>query len=81
MKRTIAKLSESEIRRSFPMTGKTKGWFFRGDEVSAGVFVVEGTDLWGRTVSRTGFDPDQLLAACDEDARTIADQVAGTTSP
>ena len=71
MKRTVQKLSEDAVRREYPLVGPPAGWFFRVREVSNGVFIVEGTDLWGRKVSRTGFDEQALLAACSEDARNI----------
>jgi hypothetical protein len=44
------------------------------DEVSANVWLVEGTDLWGRRVSRKGLDENELLAACEDDGRQIAAQ-------
>jgi hypothetical protein len=44
-------------------------------EVSPGAYLVEGTDLWGRTVSRTGGDPDSLLDECAADAKQINQQV------
>ncbi len=71
MKHPIQALSESEVVRNFPKRGRTAGWYFRTDEVSAGVYKVEGADLWGRMVSRTGTNPDELLAACEQDAEGI----------
>jgi hypothetical protein len=72
MKTPIEKLSEEAVRCQFPVTSRVPGWFFRVNEVSAGVYRVEGTDLWGRQVSRTGTDPDELLEACAVDADGIA---------
>jgi hypothetical protein len=71
MKRWIRPLTEEVVLRDFPVRGHTAGWFFRVNEVSMGVYKVEGTDSFGRTVSRTGTDPDELLAECEEDARGI----------
>lgn len=71
MKTRIRKLSEAEILEDFPIRGKTPGWFFRMEEVSNGAWIVEGSDLWGRRVSRGGGDPDDMLAACEEDAAEI----------
>jgi hypothetical protein len=48
------------------------GWVFTVDEVSAGVFEVVGCDPSGRTVSRKGTDPEELIARCKEDARALA---------
>jgi len=61
----------------FPIAGLVEGWFFRQREVSPGAFVVEGTDLWGRTVTRQGGDPDALLKECVGDAKQIRQQVKG----
>lgn len=71
MKTRVRKLSEAEILEDFPIRGKTPGWFFRMEEVSNGAWIVEGSDRWGRRVSRGGGDPDDMLAACEEDAAEI----------
>ena len=71
MKIPVEKLSEEAVRREYPFTASVPGWFFRLSEVSAGVYRAEGTDLWGRRVSRTGTDPDELLASCAVDAEDI----------
>lgn len=52
------------------------GWRFRVDEVSWNHYVVEGVDPWGRKVSRSGSDVDELLAACRQDAEEIVATVA-----
>jgi len=71
MKVRVHKLSEEEILEDFPIRGKTPGWFFRMEEMSYGTWIVEGSDLWGRRVSRGGGDPDDMLAACEKDAAKI----------
>lgn len=43
-------------------------WTFQADEVSAGVYKVRGHDTPGRSVERTGTDPDKLLEQCRADA-------------
>jgi hypothetical protein len=73
--RSIQQLSPDEVRRAYPIAGRVDGWFFRVDEKSPGAWLVEGADLWGRKVSRTGGDPDALLEACVGDARAIVAQV------
>jgi len=75
MKQAVDKLSELVVRRDFPIADRVAGWFFRIHEVSAGAYRVDGTDLWGRTVSRTGTDPDALIIACEKDAKGIEAQV------
>ena len=71
MKARVRKLSEAEILEDFPIKGKTPGWFFRMQEMSYGAWIVEGSDRWGRRVSRGGGDSDEMLAACEEDAVEI----------
>jgi hypothetical protein len=50
-------------------------WTFEIDEVSAGVYRVQGVDEEGRSVEVTGTDPDALL----DDGRKWAASVRGTT--
>jgi hypothetical protein len=66
-KRTFPRPLE-EMRRRYPIHGRLEGWFFRMKEISAGVYQVQGSDPWGRKVSRTGSDAEALLDACVEDA-------------
>jgi hypothetical protein len=75
MKREISPKSESEIRRSYPINDRLPGWFFRVREVSAGAYLAEGTDRYGRLVSRTGANPDDLLEQCVADASSIEAQL------
>ena len=72
--RSLKRKDPIEVQEAFPITGVVEGWFFRQTEVSPYAYVVEGTDLWGRTVSRAGSDPDELLALCAADARQINDE-------
>ena len=72
--RPVRRKDLAAVRAEFPIAGVVDGWFFRSKEVSPGAYVVEGTDLWGRTVSRSGIDPDSLLAECAADARRINQQ-------
>ena len=48
------------------------GWEFRVDEVSANVFVVIASDTAGRTIEKTGTDPDVLLEECHHEAKQMA---------
>jgi hypothetical protein len=59
------------VKLRYPIADLVDGWFFRAEEVSAGVYAVEGTDLWGRTVARKGANLDELLTDCANDARGI----------
>jgi hypothetical protein len=71
--RTVHKKDPGEVQELFPIIGVVEGWYFRQTEVSPGAYAVEGTDLWGRKVSRFGDDADELLALCAADARRIVD--------
>src|SRR5688572_24376536 len=64
----MTRYSASYIRKKYPIDDRFPDWFFRVTEVSAGVYLAEGTDRAGRTVSDTGADPDQLLERCVSDA-------------
>jgi hypothetical protein len=72
MKRLVEKQSEADLMVRYPRKGKTSGWYFRIEEVSNGVWQVEGSDQWERRVSHTGFDPDVFLANCERDAAELS---------
>ena len=57
-----------------PRADLLAGWSFTTDEVSYGRYEVSGVSADGRSVSRTGSDPDEALADCVEDARALARQ-------
>lgn len=71
IKPSIKRASDEEMRRSYPISSRVPGWYFRTTEKSTGSYLVEGSDVWGRTVSRQGADPDQLLAECIVFANSI----------
>lgn len=75
MAKEIAAKSRAQMIVDYPLEQGVDGWFFRQQEVSAGAYLVEGSDCWGRKVSRTGGDPDALLNECVMDARAICAQV------
>jgi hypothetical protein len=70
-KRLVIRLDEAEVKRQFPLADLVPDWFFRINEISNGGYKAEGTDLWGRQVSRSGSDPDVLLVECAKDAQRI----------
>jgi hypothetical protein len=47
-------------------------WVFEVEEMSANVFRVRGRDLEGRSVERTGTDPEAVLTKCRSDAREVS---------
>ncbi|MDJ0851055.1 MAG: hypothetical protein QNK04_22005 [Myxococcota bacterium] len=75
MKRQIEPKPDAELRRTHPIHDRLEGWFFRVTETSAGAYLAEGSDRYGRLVSRIGDDPEELLEECVADARAIERQV------
>jgi hypothetical protein len=68
-KKLVTPASHREMVRKYPITGLVEGWYFRQEEVSAGCYVVEGSDVYGRTISRQTGDPEAALAECVAFAR------------
>lgn len=66
MKRCVSRLTENELNL-YPLKEIIEGWHFRIEEISQGYFRVSGTDVWGRSVSRDGIDPEMLLLECKAD--------------
>ncbi len=75
MRTTIAPKSRDSMLSEYPIESSVPGWFFRFTEVSNGVWNVEGSDAFGRKVTRMGTDEKALLSECEADARAISDQV------
>ena len=62
-KQPVIPRSHKEMIREYPIAGLVEGWYFRQREVSNGCYIVEGSDVYGHTISRqTTADPDALLA-------------------
>jgi len=74
MKKSIKALDKCDLQQKYPLADLVGDWYFRCDEISAGCYKVEGIDIWGRTVSVTGIDPDSLLKKCIVDAKAINSQ-------
>ena len=72
MKKTVQRLSDVHLAM-YPIRDLVDGWFFRIQEISNGVYEVEGIDIWGRKVSRAAIEAelDEALKACANDARKI----------
>jgi hypothetical protein len=60
MKKSVIRLTDTELK-AYPIKDLIDGWYFRVDEISQGYYRVTGIDQWGRSVSRDGKDPDELL--------------------
>jgi hypothetical protein len=69
--------SHEEIIQEFPIQGLVKDRYFRIREVSNGVFRVEGSDIYGRTVSKIGIERDsqKMLDDCVVYAKEIQSKV------
>jgi hypothetical protein len=74
MEKTLKPYNPKELQRTHPLANLLEGWFFRCEEISAGRYQVEGTDICGRTVAATGIDPDELLKRCVADAKAISSE-------
>jgi hypothetical protein len=73
-KREIEARSREDMVKEYPIENKLTDWYFRITETSNEAWLVEGCDIWGRKVSRTGGDPEHLLSACVSDAEKILRQ-------
>jgi hypothetical protein len=72
MKHAVERQDPNLVAAAFPLTGLLPGWYFRVREVSAGQFVAEGTDLWGRKVSHQGGDSQATLKQCVSSTQGVA---------
>ena len=69
--RKVQAKSKEEMLADFPVDGKRPNWYFRMTETSSNAWLVEGCDVWGRKVSRSGGDPEALLEECLSDAAVV----------
>lgn len=53
-------------------TDQLNDWEFKVDEISANVYRVTGVDRKGRSVEKTGTDPEMLLSECKADAMRLS---------
>lgn len=80
MKHAIKQLDENQLRRTHPLAEFVEEWFFRCEEISAGWYEVEGIDVWGRVISVTEADADELLNKCITEAKSIKAQTKASTT-
>lgn len=66
---------DRNIKRSFPIRSRIRGWFFRVDELPTGNWQVKGRDRYGHTVICLGETPDDVLATAETEAQ--AQSLAG----
>ena len=71
MTKAIWRIPEEVLLKDYPLRRSLDEWFFRVTETSNRVWLAEGSDVWGRKVSREGTDPNALLEQCEQDARSM----------
>ncbi|HSK74174.1 MAG TPA: hypothetical protein VK892_20910 [Pyrinomonadaceae bacterium] len=67
MKKLIARKTREEMLRTHPIISNIEGWFIRIAEPSNNIFLVEATDQYGRIVSKSGSDPDNLVKEVEKE--------------
>ena len=74
-KKIVIPATHKEMLRQYPITGLVEGWYFRQQEVSAGRYVVEASDMYGRKISRQAVgDPKVAMTECVQFARRMNQQ-------
>ena len=70
---------DREIRQSYPVRGKARGWFFRVEELPTGYWQAKGRDRHGQTVSCVGINPEDVLESAETEAMILSnsDPVTG----
>ncbi len=63
--------TETEILKNYPIKSSVQGWYLKLSEISVNAYEVQGSDLFGRTVSRQGDSPDELIELCEKDAKVL----------
>ena len=63
---------DREIRQSYPVRGRVRGWFFRVEELPTGYWQVKGRDRFGQTVNCLGNNPEDVLNDAESEAMTLS---------
>ena len=71
MRKFVEPKSRNAMLRDYPIEGKLPDWYFRVEEESICNYLAEGSDIWGRKVSKRGADPDELLASIVREAADL----------
>lgn len=74
----VFKLKEIEVLEAYPIKIEDSGWYFRITEMSAGLWLAEGIDLWGRKVSAEGDEPRPLIESLAAEARKFNEALGST---
>ena len=68
-------MNHQALVKNYPIADLVTGWYFRVTERSAGVWDVEGRDIYGRTITKAGVvDEQAALNECIAFARTTVAQ-------
>ncbi len=67
-----ARHPDRDIRQSFPVRGRVRGWFFRVEELPTGHWQVRGRDRHGQTVSCIGASPEEVLRDAENEALILS---------
>jgi hypothetical protein len=63
---------DREIRQSYPVRGRVRGWFFRVEELPTGYWQVRGRDRFGQTVNCLGSNPEDVLNDAESEAMMLS---------
>lgn len=61
-----------DIRQSFPVRGRVRGWFYRLEELPTGLWQVRGRDRFGQTVNVVGSTPEDVLKMAEDEAMMLS---------
>ena len=69
-----ARHPDNDIRQSFPVRGRVRGWFFRVEELPTGHWQVKGRDGHGQTVTCLGTNPEDVLRDAESEALLLSSE-------
>ena len=71
MRGFAARQADGSIRKSFPVRGRVRGWFYRVEELPNGNWQVKGRDRFGQTVKVVGSSPEEVLTSAENEAQLL----------
>jgi hypothetical protein len=69
---------DHDIRQSFPVRGRVRGWFYRLEELPTGHWQVKGRDRFGQTVDVIGKTPEEVLSMAEDEAMMLSEGLVPT---
>lgn len=67
MKKVIRPLTIDQLIRTHPRKSQREGWYIRIEEMSNEAYKAEAKDVYGRVISKTGYDPDKLVIEVEKE--------------